>query len=98
MYPAKVCAWACVWGVSVSVFVSVSVSVAVSGVVVGMSLTGTPVRLCRSGGIVGRECAVGVRIRRRRGLAMAEADEDVIVFWGFYPFLSFLFSEMEGVG
>jgi hypothetical protein len=32
--------------------------------------TGTPVKECRRGGIVVGDCAVGVRIRRRRGLGM----------------------------
>lgn len=45
------------------------VSVCVSGDV-GIWWTATPVRLCRSGGTVGRECEVGVRMRRRRGLGM----------------------------
>lgn len=45
------------------------VSVCVSGDV-GIWWTATPVRLRRSGGIVGRECEVGVRMRRRRGLGM----------------------------
>lgn len=34
----------------------------------GGSRTGTPVRECRSGGIIARDWEVGVRIRRRRGL------------------------------
>lgn len=34
----------------------------------GGSRTGTPVRECRSGGIIVRDWEVGVRIRRRRGL------------------------------
>lgn len=34
----------------------------------GGSRTGTPVRECRSGGIIERDWEVGVRIRRRRGL------------------------------
>lgn len=36
----------------------------------GGSWTGTPVRECRRGGIVERDWDVGVRMRRRRGLAM----------------------------
>jgi hypothetical protein len=36
----------------------------------GGSRTGTPVRECRSGGIMARDWEVGVRIRRRRGLGM----------------------------
>lgn len=36
----------------------------------GGSWTGTPVREWRRGGIVASDCDVGVRMRRRRGLAM----------------------------
>lgn len=36
----------------------------------GGSVTGTPVRECRSGGIIESDCVVGVRMSRRRGLAM----------------------------
>lgn len=36
----------------------------------GGSTTGTPVRECRSGGIIARDWVVGVRIKRRRGLGM----------------------------
>lgn len=36
----------------------------------GGSTTGTPVRECRSGGIIVRDWVVGVRIKRRRGLVM----------------------------
>lgn len=32
--------------------------------------TGTPVRECRRGGIIDKDCVVGVRTRRRRGLGM----------------------------
>lgn len=37
---------------------------------VGIWWTAMPVRLCKNGGMVGRECEVGVRMRRRRGLGM----------------------------
>lgn len=44
---------------------------------VGGLSTGTPVKVCNRGGIVVRECEVGVRIRRRRGFG--------IDFWFWLP-------------
>lgn len=37
----------------------------------GGSRTGTPVRACRNDGMIEMDCEVGVRMRRRRGLAMS---------------------------
>lgn len=40
---------------------------------VGGLSTATPVKVCNRGGIVVRECEVGVRIRRRRGFGIGFA-------------------------
>lgn len=54
-----------------------------SGVVVavvaeGGSLTATPVKVCKRGGMVVRECEVGVRMRRRRGEGISlDCDFDI---------------------
>ena len=73
MYPANVV----VVGVSDSV-VAVAVAVAEGG-----SLTATPVNVCKRGGMVVRECEVGVRMRRRRGEEISlDCDFDGPVVFG----------------
>lgn len=47
--------------------------------VVGGSVTGQPVRERRKGGMISRDCDVGERIKRRRGLAIGCGSEVVMV-------------------
>lgn len=49
----------------------------------GGSLTATPVNVCKRGGMVVRECEVGVRMRRRRGEEISlDCDFDGPVVFG----------------